>query len=392
MKPKYTHYLAPMLIFACTAVNASFAAEGDGNRIREVVDEVIEPMMREHGVPGMAVGIVTPDGHQVFHYGVASKTDERPVTDETLFEVGSISKTFTATLASYAQIKGHLSLTDSVSAHLPAFEGSNFGKVSLLNLGTHVSGGMPLQFPDTVTNLEEMTAYFEAWKPAYAPGTYRTYANPSIGMLGVITAKAMDEDFVALMQDTLFPALGLSSTYLEIPESKTENYAQGYTKTDEPVRMTPGVLDSEAYGVRTTASDLVRFIEANMGKSDLDDEMQQAVRQTHTGYYKLGAMTQDLIWEQYNYPVDLENLLAGNSPKVSYEPNAVSEITPPLPPQENVWINKTGSTYGFGAYVAFIPEKEYGIVLLANKNYPLDARLTAAHQIITNLEHGIAPE
>lgn len=376
--------LSAMLAFACASVVGA-AAQGQ-SQIESIVDGVIEPLMQQHGIPGMAVGIITPDGHQVFNYGVASKASQQPVTGDTLFEIGSISKTFTATLAAYAEVQGKLSLTDRVGKHLPLFEGSEFGKVSLSNLGTSVSGGMPLQFPDSVNNQEQMNAFFQAWAPAYAPGTYRTYANPSIGMLGVVTAEAMGEDFVTLMQDTLYPALGLSSTYLEVPEAARANYAQGYTKTDEPIRLAAGTLAAEAYGVRTTASDLVRFVEANIGRADVDEAVEQALRATHTGYYTLGAMTQDLIWEQYAYPVALDDLLAGNSAAVAYEPNAVTALTPPQPPQDNVWINKTGSTNGFGAYVAFVPQQEYGIVLLANKNYPMDARVTAAHQILTALD------
>jgi beta-lactamase class C len=388
MRYRPLRHMAAMLVSACAVVSAAHAAD---SQIRDVVDKVIRPLMQQHGVPGMAVGIITPDGHQVFDYGVASRSTRKPVTGDTLFEVGSVSKTFTATLASCAQIKGHLSLTDSASRFLPALAGTNLEKVSLLNLGTHTSGGMPLQFPDAVTNTEQMMAYFRDWTPAYAPGSYRTYANPSIGLLGVITAKAMKEDFVTLMRGTLYPALGLKNTYLEVPQVESGNYAQGYTRKDEPIRMTSGVLDAEAYGVRTTAGDMVRFIEANMGRIDLDDDVRKAVTATHTGYYRVGAMTQDLIWEQYAYPVDLDDLLAGNSAEVSQKPNAATEITPPLSPREDVWINKTGSTNGFGAYVAFVPEKKLGIVLLANKNYPVDARVTAAHQILTKLGDAAQP-
>ena len=371
-------------------ISSAHAADNDQQYVKQTVDPLVLQLMQEHSIPGMAVGIVTPSGRYLFNYGVASKTLQTPVTNQTLFEIGSVSKTFTATLASYAQVKGDLSLQDSASKYLPELQGSSLDHVSLLQLATHTPGGMPLQFPDTVTNNKQMLAYFKAWSPSYAPATYRTfayrtYANPSIGLLGLITAQAMGGDFTALMQGMLYPKLGLQSTYLELPDSKRQDYAQGYSKTDQPLRLTPGVLDAEAYGVRTTAHDLLRFLQANMGAVEVERDLQTAIDNTHRGYFQLGAMTQDLIWEQYAYPVTLQDLLAGNSSQVAYEPNAVTPITPPQPPQKNSWINKTGSTNGFGAYVAFVPEQQLGIVLLANKNYPVDARVTTALRILTTL-------
>jgi beta-lactamase class C len=117
----------------------------------------------------------------------------------------------------------------------------------------------------------------------------------------------------------------------------------------------------------------------------LDDKWQRAIADTHIGYYRIGAMTQDLIWEQYSYPVALKDLLWGNSTKVSYNANPAVKIDPPSPPRDDVLINKTGSTNGFGAYVAFVPAKKIGIVLLANKPYSIQARVTLAQEILTRL-------
>ncbi len=386
MSSRALSFLSVMLISLCVAVNVSYAVDDDCNNIKSAVDEVIGPVMLQYGIPGMAVGIVTRGGHYVFDYGVVSKETRKPVTGDTLFEIGSISKTFTATLASYAQANGALSLSDSASKYLSSLQGSHFDKVSLLNLGTNTSGGLPLQVPDEITNNDQLMEYFRNWKPTYAPGTYRTYSNLSIGMLSLIAARSLNEDFVALMQGKLFPALGMNRTYLNVPSSERKNYAQGYTKNDEPTRMVPGVLASEAYGIRTTADDLIHFVEANLGMFNLNEKLQRALTATHTGYFRIGEMTQDLIWEQYSYPVALKDLLAGNSAKINYEANPVIELAPPSPPRENVVINKTGSTNGFAAYVAFIPEKALGIVLLANKNYPLDARVMVAHQILNRLD------
>ena len=184
----------------------------------------------------------------------------------------------------------------------------------------------------------------------------------------------------------LFPALGLKRTYIKVPQDRMDEYAYGYSKDGKPIRVSPGIWDSEAYGVKTTSADLIRFAEANMNGTKLDMTLQRAITATHTGYYKVGDMMQGLAWEMFAYPTDLGQLLAGNSLQVMFKPTALSRFSPPLPPQDNVLINKTGSTNGFGAYVAFVPDKSIGIVMLANKNYPIPARVKAAHQILTALD------
>jgi Beta-lactamase len=101
-----------------------------------------------------------------------SKATARPVTGDTLFEVGSVSKTFTATLVACAQSAGHLSLSDHASKYLPALRGSSFDNISLLNLGTHTSGGLPLQVPDDVKDNEQLMRYFGIGSPPTRPGAF----------------------------------------------------------------------------------------------------------------------------------------------------------------------------------------------------------------------------
>lgn len=356
------------------------------NKIRSAVDAAIRPVMAKYGIPGIAVGVTAGGQSYVFNYGVASTETRRPVTRDTLFELGSVTKTFTATLASYAQVTGHLSMLDVAGKYLPALQGSQFGDVRLLDLGTHTSGGLPLQVPDTIQNDDQLMEYFKAWRPTYASRTYRTYTNLGIGTLGLIAAKSMGQDFDALMEEQLFPALGLKSSYINVPADRMPDYAQGYTTEGVPIRMASGVLGSEAYGIRSTAADMIRFVEANMSLVKLDPKLQHAVDDTHIGYFKAGPMTQDLIWEQYSYPVALKALQEGNSAAMIFNATAVTEMKPPMQPRQDVWINKTGSTNGFGAYVAFIPEKRIGIVILANRSYPIEERVNAAYEILTSID------
>ncbi|HTH73258.1 MAG TPA: class C beta-lactamase [Trinickia sp.] len=385
MKGKLIGLVMAAALAAGAAATVAQAAETVRDRIEQTVDAAIEPLMQKDGIHGMAVGVIVAGKPYVFNYGLASAETREPVTDRTLFELGSVSKTFTATLASYAQVRGELSFSDPVEKYDPALRGTKFGQVALINLGTHTPGGVPLQVPDEVKNDAELTAYLKAWRPAYDPGTHRTYSNLSIGMLGAIAARSMDGDFKALEQQRLFPQLGLTSTYIDVPEARGRDYAQGYTKQGKPSRVSPGMLSDEAYGVKTTAADALRFMQENMDLVSLDDSLRQAVMRTHTGYFQAGPMTQDLIWEQYPYPVTLDALLEGNSPAMIFHPTEVSRLAPPKAPTPDAWINKTGSTNGFGAYIAFVPRKRMGIVMLANKNFPIDERVRVAYRILSAL-------
>ncbi|WP_409014850.1 class C beta-lactamase [Caballeronia sp. LP006] len=375
-------------IFSIGASQAANAAAASDKAIRQTVDRTIEPLMARNGIAGMAVGIVLDGKTHIYNYGVASKEGARPVTRDTLFELGSVSKTFTATLASYAEVTGHLSIDDHVSRFVPSLRGSRFGDdVTLVELGTHTPGGLPLQVPDDIHDNAQLIKYFEAWKPSCEPGTCRTYANPGIGMLGFIAAKSMNADFDQLMQQRIFPALGLKNTFIDVPPSRKHDYAQGYAKDGAPIRMAPGVLSSEAYGVKSTAGDMTRFLLANMNEAGrFDAKLQRAIVATHTGYFQTAPMTQDLIWEQYPYPVELQALLDGNSSSMALEAHPATRLDPPMKPRQDVWINKTGSTNGFGAYLAFVPEEDVGIVFLANKNFPIPERVAAAHAIVKALD------
>lgn len=372
--------------------SCAHAADGsDKNQLERTVNDAVRQVMEEHHVPGMVVALTMQGRRHFFSYGVAAKGGGQKVGEHTIFEIGSISKTFTATLASYAQASGSLSLADSASKHLPALAGSSFDKVSLLDLGTYTAGGLPLQFPSGVTNPQTMIAYYRSWHPEHAAGTYRLYSNPSVGLFGYLAARSLGEPFDELMEKKLFPKLGLAHTYLRVPQDQMSHYAHGHDKDGKPVRVTPGVLDSQAYGVKTTAADLIRFVEAHMDGTGLDDTLQRAMAATRTGYYQVGGMTQGLGWEMYPYPTDLGQLLAGNSAQVIFKANPVTRLEPPLPPQQNVLVNKTGSTNGFGAYAAFVPGRSIGIVMLANRNYPIADRVRAAHRILTALDSARRP-
>jgi beta-lactamase class C len=364
------------------AHRGAFAGETE---LRAAIDEAMKPVIAQYGIPGMAVGVTLNGTRSFVEYGLASQQPQLPVTRDTLFELGSISKTFTATLATLAEIEGKLALSDTVGQHMPELAGSPIGDVRLLDLATHTAGGFPLQLPENVKTKDQLIAWYRAWKPKFAAGTMRTYANPSIALLGIVTALVMGERFAKLAETRLFPALGLKRTYINVPDAEMASYAWGTGRDGKPVRAGPSPIAAEAYGVTSNTVDMLRYLEVSMGLGQVPDPVARALAATHTGYYRAGPFIQDLIWEQYPTPVDLKEMTAGNSAKLSQKNNPATAILPPMPPRADVIFNKTGSTGGFGAYVVGLPEKKFGIVMLANKFYPNEVRTKAGYQAMARL-------
>lgn len=354
------------------------------SQLKSVVDECAKGLMNEYDIPGLAVA-VTIDGKRYFYnYGFADESQGSLVTNDTIFELGSISKTFAATLTGYAQEKGKLNMDDKVKDYIPELENSVLGNTKLVHVATYTAGGLPLQFPSEVTNDAEMMQYYKTWKPEYEAGTKRKYSNPSIGLFGYIGALSMKSDYTEMMETLILPELGMTNTFVDVPKDKLNNYAFGYSSEGKPVRVNPGILDAQAYGIKSTSLDMLQYIEANMGQAQLNTDIENALERTHTKYFDTDTFTQAVGWEGYDYPVSLSQLLKGNSSDVILNAKPVqASVSGTL--GRDVWYNKTGSTGGFGAYVAYVPSEKIGIVILANKNYPNAERVEAAYNIIRSV-------
>lgn len=370
---------------AATALPLSARQAGPRPGIRDSVDAAVRPVMAQYDVPGMAVAVTVDGQSACFNYGLASREGPTPVGDDTLFELGSVSKTFTATLACYAQVLGKLALDEHPGRYLPQLRARAIDRASLLHLGTYTAGGLPLQFPDDITDSERMIGYFRQWKPDAAPGTQRRYSNPSIGLLGHLTGLALKMDFADAVQALLFAPLGLEHSHVRVPATAMASYAWGYARENQPIRVNPGMFDAQAYGIKSTAADMIRFVQANIAPGGLQEPLRRAIAGTHVGYFDVGAMVQGLGWEQFPFPVTLERLLAGNSGAMLLQSHAAARLAGAQAPSAPTLFNKTGSTNGFGAYVAFVPQQTIGVVLLANRNIPIPARITAAHSILERL-------
>ncbi|WP_370426433.1 class C beta-lactamase [Pantoea vagans] len=379
---KSLFYLA---LFSLSA--SCVAADLSSQQVTSLVKAAIEPLMEQQAIPGMSVAVLYKGRAQFVNLGVADLESRRRVTENTLFELGSVSKTFTGTLAGIMIRNGEIRLNDPVQKRWPQLTSEQWRPVRMLHLATYTAGGLPLQLPDEVTDQASLLRFYQNWQPTAAPGLQRQYSNASIGLFGSLMVKG---DYEQAMERHVFQPLRLTRTYITVPPSMMLNYAWGY-KNGQPVRVSPGMLDAEAYGIKSTARDMLTFMQANIDPNRLsagNAVLRNAIRTAQSRYFKVGSLYQGLGWEMYDWPVDAETLLRDNDNAVALKPRPATQVNPVGPSQSASWVHKTGATNGFGAYIAFIPEQNSGIVLLANKNYPNPLRIRVAWQILQALQQG----
>ena len=377
---KSLFYLA---LFSLSA--SCVAADLSSQQVTSLVKAAIEPLMEQQEIPGMSVAVLYKGRAQFVNFGVADLESRRRVTENTLFELGSVSKTFTGTLAGVMIRNGEIRLNDPVQKYWPQLTGEQWRPVRMLHLATYTAGGLPLQLPDDVTDQASLLRFYQEWQPEAAPGTLRQYSNASIGLFGSLMVKG---DYEQAMARNVFQPLRLTRTYITVPPSMMLDYAWGY-KNGQPVRVSPGMLDAEAYGVKSTARDMLTFMQANVDPNRLSSGnavLRNAIRTAQARYFKVGTLFQGLGWEIYDWPVTADTLIGDSDNAVALQPRPVTPLNPVGPSQRASWVHKTGATNGFGAYIAFIPERNSGIVILANKNYPNPLRIKAAWQILQALQ------
>ncbi|MFW1922813.1 ADC family extended-spectrum class C beta-lactamase [Acinetobacter geminorum] len=372
--------LPPLFIFSTSIYASNTPKEQE---VKKLVDQNFKPLLDKYDVPGMAVGVIQNNKKYEIYYGLQSLQDKKAVNSSTIFELGSVSKLFTATAGGYAKAKGKISFDDTPGKYWKELKNTPIDQVNLLQLATYTSGNLALQFPDEVQTDQQVLTFFKDWKTKNAIGEYRQYSNPSIGLFGKVVALSMNKPFDQVLEKTIFPPLHLKNSYVNVPKTQMQNYAYGYNQENQPIRVNPGPLDASAYGVKSTLPDMLTFINANLNPQKYPKDIQRAISETHQGFYQVGTMYQALGWEEFSYPAPLQTLLDSNSEQIVMKPNKVTAIS--KEPSVKMF-HKTGSTNGFGTYVVFIPKENIGLVMLTNKRIPNEERIKAAYAVLNAIK------
>lgn len=220
----------------------------------------------------MVVGIVA-DGHRrVVAYGTQAAGDSQPAAADTLFEIGSLTKVFTALLLADAVQRKQLRFDDPADRYLPAgFQTPrhNGRAITLADLVTHTSG-LPMFPPLTGHPLEAIARYgaadLQAWLGGLtlsrAPGSQWAYSNVGYALLGLALANQAKASYEALLDRRILDPLGLRDTTLRPAGTALDRLAAGHSPALAPVPPLDLGLFAPAGALRSTAWDLLGFIEA----------------------------------------------------------------------------------------------------------------------------------
>jgi len=212
------------------------------------------------GLPGLTLGLTTPTGvSTVLNFGFANRDSRTPISPDTLFQIGSISKSMTATVIHQLAAEGRLKLTDRVSSVLPVAPLPTDNMITVQHLLDHTAG-----LPDDAP----LFAPGGLWT-TYDPGEHWHYSNTGYEILGKIAEHAGGKPLARLIEERIFTKLGMRRSRGAIIGPDRTLYAQGYEAADLAAPFARGVpLEPSAWvdvtfgagSVASTAEDMLRWL------------------------------------------------------------------------------------------------------------------------------------
>ena len=334
-------------------------------RLREL-DAIVSESMKRWTVPGVAIGIWNCGEQELRSYGLANLETEYEMADDTILQIGSISKIFTTTLLMTLVDEGLIDLDDSVAAHLPGFQLTADGteeQVRIRDLVTHVSGVYGDHFEDFGWGddaLEQYVASMSELRQVYEPGTIWSYTNSAFNLAGHIIEHKLDMTFEEAVRERIFEPLGMERSFYFPHEAISYRVSVGHTLADpagdehEVARRWPIPRASGPAGsISSTVEDMLRFARMHIGESSWDGEKvlsdRSRLQMQETQVEEAGmADAWGLGW-QINFFGDVKAVGHG------------------------------GSTNGFQAHLDVIPARDFALVILTNS-----ARGAACYREITS--------
>jgi CubicO group peptidase (beta-lactamase class C family) len=243
----------------------ALAFAGYDSRADEV-DDFIRPEMAKHRIPGVALAVVRAGKPQkIAAYGLANVELDVPVSPDTVFEIGSITKQFTAAAILLLQQQGKLSVDDSINRYLP-FTPPQWEEITIRHLLSHTSGiknytGLDGFEVRRHLSPEQFIREIAAYPLDFAPGHSWKYCNTGYNLLGFIIEKASGKNYWEFLSERIFRPLGMNATTNRLPALVITNRAAGYEQTNHIwINRDNDLTDVFSAGaIISTVGDLVKW-------------------------------------------------------------------------------------------------------------------------------------
>ena len=246
--------------------------------------EFVTRLMKQKGVPGVAVGVLHQGETAAAGFGITNVNHPLPVTDETLFQIGSITKTFTGTAIMRLAEMGKLDLDALVRRYLPDFKVGDEAAASqatIRHLLTHVGGWEGDFFHDTGAGDDALSRYvadmadLEQLVPL---GTVWSYNNAGFAVAGRIVELVTGKSYEAALQELVLDPLGLQHSYLDPGDVMTHRFVVGHKVGEEGAEVArPWPLPRAIHavgGITCHVRDLLRYARFHLGGGKTEDGMQ----------------------------------------------------------------------------------------------------------------------
>ncbi len=341
------------VVLACgLIVSACSTCVAGGPTIPDDVKQSVRARVEAGESVGIVVGVVDPGGTSYYCYGTYSKKDPRKVDENTLYEIGSVTKVFTALLLADCVRRGELGLDDPVAKHLPSHvkvPRSKGKQITLRHLATHRSGlpRMPSNFapkdkanPYADYTVDRLYAFLAACELEHDVGAKYLYSNLAVGLLGNALSHACKRSYEQLVVERICRPLGMTDTRITLSPEQWRRMARGHAGHKEAKNWDiPGLAGAGA--LRASAKDMLRFIAANLGL--VKTALSPAIEMTHQGRHPTG------------------------SPGVAV---ALGWHVSTLFGADVFWHN--GGTGGYHSFCGFALDRKLGVVVLSNSTADVD--------------------
>jgi len=336
-------------------------AAGDEAKIKQVVDQIMQPYMAQGRFPGAIVGISLHGQRYFFKYGKATDSGE-PFTPDTMVEIGSCTKVYTTTLFGLAINRNQIDPNASAQKYMPSGYTLRPEAQALTPLElADFTSGLPDDPPNLPRGLEQRsiehytTKDFLTWVSHWTPTTSLPapylYSNAGVGLLGYLVSTATGKQWEDQLSSEILQPLSMPDTSLRPSPEQRRRMAEGHTANGQKAPPWPIYAWYAAGGLRSTARDMLSFGEANLGHAEVNGkqvpaELTAAMQLAQKPIFKMpnGFNKQAMAW--------VNNMGNGN-------------------PNLHPVILKNGGTAGFSSVIAINHTKDLVVFIVVNESRAL---------------------